>query len=290
MSDYMNYILKYYYDIEKEDVYYKNGTIYIRNNSDCYIMKEINDSYYVDNISKLLEESNVKSEFSEIVKAKNNKNYVETGRKKYVLIKITNKYKPKEWLKKLPISVELSKYKYINRSNWYFLWSTKNDFEQIVNKKRKKESTIDELHEYFIGIAENAILYYSLSSSNKNNGLCIAQKRIDEKDKNNPLNLVIDRRERDIAEMIKYVYFNNENYETKLNLLMEISIKEKLSFEMIFSRVLYPTKYFDIIEKNNKEYQENNTLSKLLKYENFLIEVQNKIKSINKTIKKIDWL
>jgi hypothetical protein len=59
---------------------------------------------------------------------------------------------------------------------------------------------------------------------------------------------------------------------------------------MIFSRVLYPTKYFDIIEKNNKEYQENNTLSKLLKYENFLIEVQNKIKSINKTIKKIDWL
>jgi ABC-type multidrug transport system fused ATPase/permease subunit len=49
-------------------------------------------------------------------------------------------------------------------------------------------------------------------------------------------------------------------------------------------------KTLNLEEKNNKEYQENNTLSKLLKYENFLIEVQNKIKSINKTIKKIDWL
>lgn len=284
----MNYILKYYYDIEKESIFNKNGNIYIIAKEYNYIIKEIEDSYYIDCVSDLIEKNNIKSEFYEIVKTKYNSNYAESRDKKYILLKVMNNQKQNILTKRIEVRTEADKYKYINRSNWYFLWSNKND--NIKNITKKTENPIDEIFDYFIGMAENAVLYYNLSNSDENKTLCISQKRIDLENKNNPLNIVIDRRERDIAEIIKYLYFNSDNYESQQNILIELSIKEKLSFEMIFSRILYPTNYFDSIESNNNQLNINeNMLNKLLNYEKFLIEIYIKL-SNNKTIKKIDWL
>lgn len=284
----MNYILKYYYDIEKESIFNKNGNIYIIAKEYNYIIKEIEDSYYIDCVSDLIEKNNIKSEFYEIVKTKYNSNYAESRDKKYILLKVMNNQKQNILTKRIEVRTEADKYKYINRSNWYFLWSNKND--NIKNITKKTENPIDEIFDYFIGMAENAVLYYNLSNSDENKTLCISQKRIDLENKNNPLNIVIDRRERDIAEIIKYLYFNSDNYESQQNILIELSIKEKLSFEMIFARILYPTNYFDSIESNNNQLNINeNMLNKLLNYEKFLIEIYIKL-SNNKTIKKIDWL
>lgn len=284
----MNYILKYYYDIEKEATYNKNGNIYIRSKMQDYIIKEIEDEYYIECISELIERNNIKSKFYEIVKTKYNKNYVENQNKKYVLLKVMNNYSQNILADKIEVRIDNNKYKYINRNNWYFLWSNKNDNIQNIIKKIK--IPMNEIFDYFIGMAENAILYYNLSNLDEKKDLYISKKRIDIENNNNPLNIIIDRRERDVAEIIKYQYFNCENYESKLNIFVELSTKENLSLELIFSRILYPTIYFDILESDNKQLlKQKKLLNKLLNYEKFLKQIYKKL-SEHKMIKKIDWL
>lgn len=283
----MNYILKYYYDIENISIINRKGHIYIRTPISTYIFQEIYDINLVNYISEIIDSHNLESNFYKIIKTKYNKIYAENKNRKYVLLKIIEK---NSWniKNKIPIRIDEIKYKCLNRSNWYFLWIRKNDNIKNVILEKKENNNISEIYDYFNGISENAILYYKqISSLEVSPPLYISQERVDKEYLGNPLNIVIDRRERDIAEVIKYLYFNNENYNCQLNELIGLAIKENLSLEIIFSRVLYPTNYFDFIEK--KEDIDITFLNKLLNYEKFLKDIYNKF-STKKTIKKIDWL
>ena len=68
-------------------------------------------------------------------------------------------------------------------------------------------------------------------------------------DYNNPLNFVIDYNIRDIAEYIKS-YVMSEEYDLNniLILLDKLNINN-LMFNLLYSRLLYPTFYFDVFDK-----------------------------------------
>ena len=87
--------------------------------------------------------------------------------------------------------------------------------------------------------------------------------------------------------MIKYLYFNLDDNDIQLKEVIDSALKENLSLEIIYARVLYPTYYFDYIDENIEIDQIY--FKRLLKYESFLKKIYDII-SEKKRIKKIDWL
>lgn len=283
----MNYILKYYYNLENIEAFsMKNKTIFITTSGEQYALQEFNNIEQLNSIIGLLKEMNIENEFNVIVKTNFNENYFEKNNKKYVLIKLSEEKQQR--LIHNPIKCNTALYDNIKRNNWYVLWSIKNRKIKELVLSVVKEDMVNEMFDYFMGLAENAILYIKKVSFNeKNLALFISHNRIENNIINSPLNIIIDRRERDYAEMIKYLYFNLDDNDMQLKEVIDSALKENLSLEIIYARVLYPTYYFDYIDENIEIDQIY--FKRLLNYESFLKKIYDII-SEKKRIKKIDWL
>ena len=198
-------------------------------------------------------------------------------------------------------SVGIECEKLLNRYDWTSLWETKNDyFEAQINEIGKKYPNLCSYANYYIGLAENAILY--VKEANKINDLAltsICHKRIDSKNNlfelYNPLNYIYDYRVRDVCEYVKSSFFNGEDaYEIVKEYFNNnyISYKEALLF---YGRLLYPSYFFDLYDDIvNNELTEDLAQSIALKskdYEVFLINVHLfLLKLYKRYIPSVDWL
>ena len=79
---------------------------------------------------------------------------------------------------------------------------------------------IDESSDYYIGMAETAISYIKYNIQQTDNNLTICHKRIKNDEMSNPMNLVVDHRERDISEYLKYIFINQENNLNTINRIL----------------------------------------------------------------------
>lgn len=145
------------------------------------------------------------------------------------------------------------KYRIIDKSAWTTFWSKKIDYiEYQFFQIEKKYPIIKESINYYIGIWENAISYYNNNIILDNKFKCVCHKRLSSKTDLlsflNPLNLVIDYKERDVSEYIKSFVFNEKytekNIETFLN---EVPINRENIIRLI-ARILFPSNYFDLYE------------------------------------------
>ena len=184
-------------------------------------------------------------------------------------------------------------YKKIDKSNWGILWSNKIDFiEYQFNQINNKYKIIDKSIDYFKGIWENAISYY-------NNNEIITNKYVSHKRINiemdlleflNPLEFIIDYKERDIGDYIKS-YIMNKNFTLKTfdNYLNTIN-KDRII--LLISRLLFPTYYFDLYEnivigqeKEEKLIEIIKKRNNILKYIKYLFD-----KYENFNIPYINWI
>ncbi len=161
------------------------------------------------------------------------------------------------------------KYKAIDKSYWTTFWSNKIDYiEYQFFQLEKKYSIIKKSINFYIGIWENAISYYNNNVIYDNFSKCVCHKRLTSKTDLlsflNPLNLVIDYKERDVAEYIKsFVYeekFTEENIEY---FLKAIPINENIIIRFI-SRVLFPSNYFDLYEEIIYENAPESKIEKII--------------------------
>ena len=185
-------------------------------------------------------------------------------------------------------------YQKLDKSNWNISWSNKIDFiEYQFKQMNNKYPILNDVIDYFIGIWENAISYYT-NNVNFKHLKYVCHKRIsidmDLYDFLNPLNFVIDYKERDIGDYLKS-YIIKKNY--SLNSFSYIfNNLSRESMILLISRILFPSYFFDLYEKiiidNYKESEiieiikkRNNTIS-LIKYifDNFS----------NYNIPYIDWI
>ena len=144
-----------------------------------------------------------------------------------------------------------NKYKKLDKSNWNQSWSNKIDFidyqfEQMKNKYPIIDNSID----YFIGIWENAISYYNDNVTFESKKY-VGHKRInidmDLLEFLNPLNFVVDYKERDIGEYLKsYVTTKNFSIHSFDNVFWYLS---RNSIILLISRILFPSYFFDLYEK-----------------------------------------
>jgi hypothetical protein len=143
-----------------------------------------------------------------------------------------------------------NKYKKLDKSNWGESWSNKIDFiEYQFNQLKHKYPIIDDYIDYYIGIWENAISYFNYNA-NTNIKKYICHKRIpfdmDLYEFLNPLNFVVDFKERDIGEYLKsFVINNNFSYSILDKYFNNLS---RDSVILIISRFLFPSYFFDIYE------------------------------------------
>ena len=139
------------------------------------------------------------------------------------------------------------------RNNYIDLWKTKIDFyEKKIIDIRNKNKLIDNTFDFFVGLGENAIVY--LTNNNvRISHFVLSHRRIDEKrnsfDFYNPLNYILDNRARDIADFIKSIFFYESiSKEVIFNFLNYINFNRE-EYILFIARMLYPTYYFDMIDK-----------------------------------------
>lgn len=293
----MKYLLKNNYNLESPIISkLENNTFLIKNNNDKYIFNPIDNYEEIEIIANLLQNIQNFKNFHTIEKNIMG-NYIVYYRKKpYVLLKVTeNKQNGITQIINAKIRVDNpAKYQILDRSNWFFLWSKKNDYMSSNIVYNSKNNAISESYDYFIGLAECAISYInSTEYINKQKELYITHKRVDDHNLNNPLNIAMDRKERDVAEYIKHLFIQKQLNSEKLENIIYVIKRKEMSHEHIYARLLYPTYYFDICDEiqndHRKEMDLLTIINRIVEYEQLLSEIQNRFFKI-KHIKKIDWL
>ena len=287
----MKNTINYFYNIEVKD--YKK-----RNTSFIFYLKE--DKYefieYYGDINKLMNIYSIVKMHGricdEIIRNKDNGIVTSHENKPYILLKKNNNYFSKILLD------EIVKYNcnvYMNNSlKWKQLWEEKIDYYELqIEDLGSKYSILKESFNYYKGLSELALNLLNYVEE-KNIIFSISHIRIEKKeDLLNPLNIIIDSRVRDIAEYIKIQFLNeNINYGEIIYMLYK-KIFNKDEIILLFSRLLYPSYYFDSYEKFYNSSDATKELLEIIKknssYEEFLSQLYIDIKKVY-NIPRIDFL
>ena len=295
----MNNAILFFYNINIQEIKRINNNYYFTYQQNNYVIYKYNrDILEINEIYELNRELLSKGLIGyEIIPNKTNELIFLYENNYYVLMKIPNIKNKKityEDILSFNFIQNQNKYKTIDKSNWNQNWSKKIDyiiyqFSQIKNKHKEIDSSID----YFIGIWENAISYYNDTISNKNKKY-VAHIRI-ENDMDlleylNPINFVIDYKERDIGEYLKIYVINNNYTENMIDTILKYTNQEGIV--LLISRLLFPSYYFDlyenIIEGKTKEEEINVIVKKHYNVLNLIKYIFKKYWDYN--IPYINWI
>ena len=171
--------------------------------------------------------------------------------------------------------------------DWATLWSKKIDeFETEMTDLNNDYPIIQESSHYYIGLAENAISYFRdtlIEEDIKTVKINLNHKRVGSKVYSgvlyNPLTFTFDYDVRDISEYIKSKFFASNLDYFEIEEILNNYQFSKCSLRFLFSRLLYPSYYFDLAYKVlNDDYDENKIdilLSRIQEYEDFLMDIYN---------------
>jgi len=306
----MRNIVIYYYNLNPTNIHQKDNMYYFKIDNERYFLypllrndKELNSIYQIN-----IELLNKKIPVHQIILNKQNNIITTVNDMQYVLFK---SFVKKNDLINIYDILDLSNDTIIkkqdivlDKSNWPLLWEAKNDYlEYQVSQFGIKYPVICETFSYYIGLAENAILYAKNTNIDLKpsymDSLVISHRRITDKttlfDLYNPLEFVIDFKVRDIAEYIKFKFFyNRETLWEEINIIFNKNQISDYSARMLFARLLYPTYYFDLYDEiiDREDVDERKLVEiveKQEEYEEFLADIYHYI-SMKYPIPAVEWL
>lgn len=183
--------------------------------------------------------------------------------------------------------------------SWSNLWSTKIDYLEVqINQIGKKHPLLVDTLNFFIGLTENAISYYNHNVDKNNIPLSLTHKKIPINSTietlYNPFNLKIDHKSRDLAEYIKVSFYNsNKNIINELNTYFQTNPYTKNDMNILFSRILYPSIYFDIYDSiilnELSEDNINKIIATIPDYTSYLDNIYNYLNKYY-PLEPIPWL
>lgn len=299
----MKNMIEFYYNIRIKTLHSKNDYYFFSINNKEFVFKpyyrEERDGEAAYRLSNIL--SN-KINIDSIIPNKYNNPITKIDNTPYVLI--LNKGKN---IISLPIISNISNtridninyIKDLERNNWEILWGNIIDYyEMQVNENYKKYPLIRESFDYFVGMGENAISYlvntkielkptiYDSKVLSHNN---LYSSLFD------PLNIILDHKARDIAEYIKYSFWNNisNNIFKELDEYFKYNFYSVYGIRVLFSRILYPSFYFNVYDQiisGKKEEKELNTIiNKINDYEQYLNNIYLYLRRFY-DIPEISWI
>lgn len=274
------------YNLSNLSIVIINNKKYIKSVNKLYQFVKIYNPKY---IMAIYEFSNKNEKYEKIILNKKNSIFTKYNEDTYILIE------------KKARQDKISKYIFISNKNknildtseWDELWSKKIDYiEQKYITLKEKNKYIDESIYYYLGMAENAILYFkrNIKGISKNKSIC--RRRMNEEDYYNPLNIVVDYEARDIAEYLKENFFTKKNYDNlKISMFLE-NVKEKEDCLLIYCRMLFPNYFFD--EYMNLIRKKRSKIKKILKrideYEIYVNKIYKVLKKRHNTLERIEWI
>ena len=183
-----------------------------------------------------------------------------------------------------------------NTKSWRELWIERVDyFEYLIANYKNKFPLIRKTASYYIGLAENGIQL--LLNVKNNSDYCITHYRIKNNctlfDFYNPLEFIVDSKTRDVAEYCKEKFFYNTLDLNDVINYIDTNLYSNIDSIMFFSRLLYPSYYFDLCDEIIYNNINENTLSNIIvkneEYEIFLSNILNYLKT-KFQIPDIEWL
>lgn len=298
----MKNAINYYYNLYPNNIY-QNDRLYKFSieSVEYYLVPYNNDLRTLTTIyelSKTLKQYNIYCH--EIVENTKKELSININNKQYVLLK-TAQYNDQKLnfdnLMYYPlVTSSLHLENIIHPKNWRNLWMEKIDyFEYQVSNFKKKFPLIRETSSYYIGLAENGI--QMLLEAPNSHDYCISHHRIKNYytlfDLYNPLEFTIDSKIRDITEYCKEEFFYNTISIDSIIYYIDNYIFNKEQAILFFSRLLYPSYYFDlcddIIYNNLNENFLSNIINKNYEYEQFLSRIITYL-HIKYQVPEIEWL
>lgn len=282
----MKNIIEFYYNIKIDTIHNKNNNYIFNINNQNYIFKP----YYKDEntadccfrLNSMLSET---VPLNNIIPNKYNSPITPVEDTSYILIHNRNKS---------PISLpaisnisntvipNITYIKSLERNNWEILWGNKIDYyEMQINENSKKYPLIRESFDYFIGMGENAIAY--LVNTKLETKPTIYDNKVPSHNTiynslYDPSNLILDHKARDLSEYIKYSFWNNnKKIFQELNEYFIYNYYSEYGIRVLFSRILYPSFYFDlydqIITGKKEEKELNKIISRVNEYELYIYNI-----------------
>lgn len=269
--------MKYYYNIDVDNIIYDNGYYYFDGYVLVQYIKEINfdiynfflaNKYYIHQIITNIQKSyiTVIDDIPYVLLKCNKRDIINFDT-------IINFYIPVYNTKEV---------------DWSILWSSKVDYyETLFNDI--KDPFIRDCFNYYIGLSEVAIRLFKEIKTYPSK--CISHYRLNKDiDFLNPINLTIDYRVRDICEYIKKEFFLGNNL---FRYITQYIVDNKLNSDectLILSRLLYPSyffDYYDLVTNKNDEIKFDELL--IFKYEEEIRKLYYLIK-LSIPMPRIDWL
>ncbi len=301
--------IQYYYNLNPINLHQKDDVYYFKIDNDRFFLfpllrndNELNSIYQID-----LELLNRRVPTHQIILNKQKNIVTIVNDIPYVLLKSFVKKNDSidiDDIITLANKTEIKKQDlFLDKSNWVTLWENKNDYlEYQVSQFGIKYPVICETFSYYIGLAENAILYVKNTTIESkpefSDSLVISHRRINNYttlfDLYNPLEFIIDYKVRDISEYIKFKFFyNKENLWEEINNYFSSNKLSIFGARMLFARLLYPTYYFDlydqILEGERDEKDLHHIIKKQEEYEEFLSDIYNYL-SLKYPLPPVEWL
>ncbi len=286
----MKEAINYFYNIypsKIEDI--DNGVYFYYHDFKYYFIKYDRDVKEIDLLVKISNDLYSKNIYiNTFILSNKNTFYVNFNNDVYVLVRVNSdedyELNLKDVVKfnNLLISNDL----FMNE-DWATLWSKKIDeFETEMTDLNNDYPIIQESSHYYIGLAENAISYFRdtlIEEDIKTVKINLNHKRVGSKVYSgvlyNPLTFTFDYDVRDISEYIKSKFFASNLDYFEIEEILNNYQFSKCSLRFLFSRLLYPSYYFDLAYKVlNDDYDENKIdilLSRIQEYEDFLMDIYN---------------
>lgn len=186
-------------------------------------------------------------------------------------------------------------------SDWATLWMKKiDDYETEISEFNTDYPIIQSTFDYYVGLAENAVSYFIDSFNEEDvstSRVTINHKRVNSKIYTgqiyNPLTFTFDYEVRDLAEYIKSSFFDNELDYDEIEKVIRNNNFSRCSLRFLYSRLLYPSYYFDMLEKiiveNEDESKLNIYIERIEDYQDMLTNMYDIINRIT-NIPIIQWL
>lgn len=301
----MRETIRYYYNIYPNEIkeidngcyFYFNGfkyyfIKYVRNVNEIKLLADMSNDLYNKNIL-----------VDTFILSKDNSFFVSVDEDIYVMLRVNSIENDSYNLKDLVYfnNLLISKDNLRINEDWASLWMKKVDeFEMEMSEINTEYPTIQESFDYYVGLAENAISYFKDTSIDEDMNYAkinLNHKRIDTNAFsgfiNNPLTFTFDYEVRDVAEYIKSKFFEGILDFNEVEDFVLDSNLSRVSMRLLFSRLLYPSYYFDAVKKIFIYDESEDILSKYIEkidaYEDLMIDIFNLInRKFN--IPPIEWI
>ncbi len=284
----MKNFIDYYYNINVSEIKHIHDKYFMYTNNERYMLKVFGDTDFFMVYEYLANQLDKYLYFFRIVKNRQNDYLTYIDDKPYILLKLSD-------INNNTISIYDIKinqfFEYSNKISrlirfpWVKLWENKIDyFEEWCYLKQNQYKNMYSLFHYFIGIAENAVLYLKITEAEEKveeiDRLVISHNRLSMDsslyDYYDPTNIVLDHPSRDVSEYIKSTYVHG-NFDIKL---LEEYLNEhhfsKYGLRLLYARILFPSFFFDYIDEMILNSYDTDLLyleARIIEFEKFISQI-----------------